>query len=207
LKAIKLANQIIQRFSGSQRVLIAIAGPPGSGKSTLAQKVCGELMQSGTKAMVVPMDGFHLDNSVLDQMGMRHRKGAPETFDAGGFIDHIRAIHENKQPIRIPGFDRGLDAVIDGDKMVDTSDRVILIEGNYLLLDEIPWTTLRRYFDMTIFINPGLGILQNRLVQRWLDFGLSQADAESRAFSNDIPNAERVLKNSIAADVLIGHAQ
>lgn len=199
-----LAAEIIRRASSVTRLVVAIAGPPGSGKSTLADDLRARLNEAGLNSAVVPMDGFHLDNAVLDRLGLRHRKGAPETFDGEGFVRLVAALRQNRVPVDVPVFDRALDRVVEGDCAIMPEQRIILVEGNYLLLNEVPWNRLPAMFDMTVFVDPGMDILKDRLVRRWLDNGHTREAAEQRALSNDVPNAQRVLDNSMTADIVIG---
>ena len=196
-----IAEIIIERAKARDRFLVAITGPPGSGKSTSADALRALLVERGLKAKVVPMDGFHLDNTILDKLGLRHRKGAPDTFDAEGFVELVGALRHTDQPVRIPGFDREQDRVVEDQYFVEPEDQIILIEGNYLLLRSEPWNRLLEHFDLTIFLNPGIEILERRLIQRWLDHDHTHEEAVQRARSNDIPNAEYVLENSARADI------
>jgi pantothenate kinase len=180
------------------RVLIAIAGPPGAGKSTLAEALADQV----AGAAVVPMDGFHLDNTVLEQRGLLARKGAPESFDAAGFLNMVTRLKRGEEVV-IPVFDRARDIAIAGARVIGPEQRVLLIEGNYLLLDRAPWNGLAGFWDLTIGIEVPLPELEARLVQRWRDHGLMQAAAVARAMSNDIPNAQLVVAGSVSADLMI----
>lgn len=199
-----LVAEIIRRAQLVTRLLVAIAGPPGSGKSTLADDLCARLNEAGMSSAVVPMDGFHLDNAVLDRLGLRHRKGAPETFDGEGFVRLVAALRQNRVPVEVPVFDRTQDRVIEGANKIMPEQRIVLVEGNYLLLNEVPWNRLPAMFDMTVFVDPGMDILKDRLVRRWIDNGHTPEAAEQRALSNDIPNAQRVMDDSVSADIVIG---
>ncbi len=201
----RLADHIIERAAGEDRFIVAIAGPPASGKSTLAEELSHRIdahCDEPTSA-VVAMDGFHLDNSVLDSRGLRHRKGAPETFDADGFVGMMRRIAANEQPVSVPGFDREVDAVVEDVQLIGRNHRIVLVEGNYLLLDSKPWFDLLPLFDLTVCLNPGIAEINDRLVQRWITHGHDPAGARQRAMSNDIPNAKYVLENSVPAELTI----
>jgi pantothenate kinase len=180
------------------RVLIAIAGPPGAGKSTLAAALADQV----AGAAVVPMDGFHLDNMVLEQRCLLARKGAPESFDAAGFLNMVTRLKRGEEVV-IPVFDRARDIAIAGARVIGPEQRVLLIEGNYLLLDRAPWNGLAGCWDLTIGIEVPLPELEARLVQRWRDHGLMQAAAVARAMGNDIPNAQLVVAGSVSADLVI----
>lgn len=184
--------------NAGQRVLVAVAGPPGAGKSTLAEGLAARI----DGAVVVPMDGFHLDNAILDARGLRARKGAPETFDVAGFAALLARLKTEAEVI-IPRFDRGLDLAVAGAAIVGPADRILIVEGNYLLLDEAPWRDLAAFWDLTVQIAVPMPELEARLVARWRGFGLSDAAAKARALGNDIPNAQRVLGQSVPADICV----
>lgn len=147
------------------------------------------------------MDGFHLDNAILDERGLRHRKGSPDTFDVDGFASLLaRLSSPSPVDVAIPIFDRSRDLAIAGARWVRSDTEVIIVEGNYLLLNRPGWRDLRDTFDVTVMLDAEPAILESRLVQRWLDHGLSASDARERAESNDLPNAQTVLTQSYPAD-------
>lgn len=189
---------IRSRAAGQDRYLVAIAGAPGSGKSTLAQHLAKEL---GPSAVVLPMDGFHLDNPCLEERGLLHRKGAPETFDAEGFVQMVKSIR-SQGAVSFPGFDRNTDRTVPNAGTIDESQAIVLVEGNYLLLDRPPWSDLENLFDLTVFIEVPSEELETRLVQRWLDHGLTPRQAKRRAQENDLRNADDVIDNSRDADLI-----
>lgn len=189
-----------------RRVLIGIAGAPGSGKSTLAESLPAlldpMLAKQGEASVVVPMDGFHLDNAVLDAHGLRAVKGSPQTFDVAGFAQLLRRVaNREEETLYVPVFDRSMDLARNASQEVSESHSVAIVEGNYLLLDQPGWCDLSDSFDCTIMLRVPLATLESRLVQRWLDHGLTEDEAQQRALSNDIPNARTVLAESIPADL------
>lgn len=198
-----VAERVHDALNGRPRLLVAIAGAPGSGKSTLAAEVARRLNAQRVPAEVVPMDGFHLDNAVLDARGLRARKGAPETFDSAGFLHLIRRLRAGGEVIA-PLFDRARDLAVAGAQVVPAAARVVLCEGNYLLFDEDPWRDLAPLWDLTVRLDVPLPELRQRLIQRWLDHGLSGAAATRRAESNDIPNAARVVDRALPAQLTLG---
>ncbi len=189
------------KAEGGGRLLVGIAGPPGVGKSTLADTLCTRLTDSGYEAAIVPMDGFHLDNDVLRQRGLLDRKGAPETFDAEGFVSLVARLRENRGPIAIPLFDREADCVRPDAQTITRSSRILLLEGNYLLLDRPPWSRIPPLLDLSVFISASMETLRSRLIHRWLEHGYDTIRAEKRAESNDIPNAKLVLEHSRSGDL------
>jgi pantothenate kinase len=196
-----LAATIFKRAARAKRFIVAIAGPPGAGKSTLAEKLCALLPEHS--AIVVPMDGFHYDNVILEERGLRSRKGAPETFDVAGFEHLLKRIRAGEPDIAIPVFDRNMELARAGAAIVGGDIKFILAEGNYLLLDEAPWFSLAPLFDLAVFIDVPRAELERRLLLRWNEQGRSDEDARSWVASNDLPNVDRVLKRRRAADLIV----
>ena len=203
LKLETIAEDVLRRAEGRSRFIVAIAGPPGAGKSTLADALCDALLARGETAAVLPMDGFHMDNGILKERGLLPRKGAPETFDVRGFLDIVSAVHKGGQEVLVPVFDRSREIAIASARAIAPETRFILAEGNYLLLDEAPWTTLSKSFDLTIFVGPSVDVLEERLRKRWQGYGLDEAAIHAKLFENDLPNGKRVIENARPADIRI----
>lgn len=197
--------QKINSFDASKRVLIAIAGPPGAGKSTLAEALV-DLVNSrldNALAAAAPMDGFHYDNLILDAEGLRARKGSPETFDASGFLAMVQRLKSFDTPVAIPVFDRSMDLSRASARLIEPRHRLLIIEGNYLLLDRPIWRDLRAFFDFKVMLRPSLQVIETRLIQRWLDHGYKPDEAHTKARGNDLANARIILAESVAADLTI----
>ena len=195
-----LAHLIRERSAGARRYMVAIAGAPASGKSTLAENLANTLSAGGEAAVVVPMDGFHFDDIILNARGQHPRKGAPFTFDVAGFDVLLKRIRSGEPDIAIPVFDRAMELSRAAAGIVGEEARIILVEGNYLLLKQPPWNRLRPLFDFSIFLNVPREELERRLIRRWLDHGFDMTYAVNWIASNDGPNIMEVITNSAAAD-------
>lgn len=187
------------------RTVLAIAGLPASGKSTLAESVVQKLNRESDRtvpeAALLPMDGYHLDNRLLESRGLLTRKGAPETFNAHGFCDAVKRLSSATRETFHPKFDRQMDLSIAQSIVIHPKTPIVVVEGNYLLLKSAPWNALREVFDATVFVCPTLDEILARLNQRWAKHGLDVEAATVRARGNDLPNAELILRESYEADM------
>ncbi|RXT52431.1 nucleoside/nucleotide kinase family protein [Bosea sp. Tri-44] len=200
-----IAARIVEQARGLSRIVVALAGPAGAGKSTLSEQLLAALPAG--EAALVPMDGFHFDNAVLDAMGLRNRKGAPETFDCAGLVATLRRIRSGEEAVAVPVFDREADLSRAGAAIVPADARFVLVEGNYLLLDRPPWTEILPLFDLTIFIEVAIAELDRRLLARWTDLGRSEEAARAWVEGNDLPNARLVIESSRQADIVWENAR
>jgi pantothenate kinase len=199
----RVIETILQKAAGRPRYLIAIAGPPGAGKSTLADRLCEATRAGGEAAEVLPMDGFHMDDSVLRLKGSYARKGAPDTFDVRGFLDIVRAVKNGEDEVLVPVFDRTRELAIAAARIIPVSARFVFVEGNYLLLDKAPWAALESQFDFSVMISPPVETLEARLMQRWLSLGLDEQAARAKTEGNDLRNGEFIRRHSRPADILL----
>ncbi len=188
-------------FTGKRR-LVALVGAPASGKSSLAKA----LTERDPGIQVVPMDGFHLDNAILSERGLAARKGAPETFDVAGFLHLVRRL-KTEDDVVFPLFDRSRDQSIAGAGAIRPETGTIIVEGNYLMLNQPRWRDLAPLWDLTVQIDVPLGELRQRLLHRWADHGFGPAEAATKADANDLPNATFVLENGLRCDVVVANGR
>jgi len=188
--------------AGGGRRLLAITGAPGAGKSTLAATLLDRL-PAGSAALV-PQDGFHLADTVLAQLRLSDRKGAPETFDANGFHALLVRLRTNDEPVvYAPEFHRDLETAVAGAIPVRRETPLVIVEGNYLLLDSVPWLLNRPLFDDTWYLGLPDETRQGRLIRRHEQYGKSAHDAAVWALGNDEQNAALVRDSARFADLLV----
>jgi pantothenate kinase len=183
---------------GKGRVMVAVAGPPGSGKSTVAAALVGRLSQA--RGVWVPMDGFHLSNEELARLGLAHRKGAPETFDAWGFVHLLGRLRAADELVYAPTFNRALEESIGSAIPVPPQADLVVVEGNYLLLPDEPWALARPLFDLAVYLQTPDETRLGRLLERARAGGRTEADAQDWVFRNDEANARIVAASRDRAD-------
>ena len=181
------------------RYFIALSGPPASGKSTISEKLVKDLTLKGHNSSILQMDGFHYDDQILKQKSLLLKKGAPETFDVMGFLNFLFRL-QNENEVAIPIFDRSLELSRSSAVIISKETRVVIVEGNYILLKTHPWRELHKFFNSTIMINTKHEILEKRLIERWRSFNIPEEEIKQKVFENDLPNGVNVIKNSILAD-------
>ena len=193
-----LLNKQIDNHSTS-RYFIALSGAPGSGKSTVSEKLVSDLNTVGHKSSILQMDAFHYDDQILKEKNLLLKKGAPETFDVMGLLNFINRL-EKESEVVIPVFDRSLELSRSSAVIISDDIKVVIVEGNYLLLKSHPWRELHKFFNSTIMVNCDEKILEERLIKRWENFNLSKEIINQKVYENDLPNGVYVLKNSISPD-------
>jgi pantothenate kinase len=199
----EIAQRLRHQAGPVSRYMVSIAGPPAAGKSTLASQLRDELTKQRESAIVVPMDGFHYDDAILNARGHRARKGAPYTFDVTGFEVLLKRIKAREPDIAIPVFDRVMELSRAGADIITDETKFILVEGNYLLLKSAPWKKLKPLFDFTLYIDVPEAELMRRLMQRWHELGFDEAYAKNWIANNDLPNIREIQANSAKADVVV----
>ena len=178
--------------------LLGLVGPPGVGKSTAAQLLADGL----PGAVVLPMDGFHLSNAELARLGRAERKGAPDTFDVDGFVALLRRIRAGiERPIYAPRFHRELEESIAGEVAVLPSTSVVIVEGNYLLLDSGGWEHVRPLLDVCWYLEAADDRARvQRLIDRHVAHGRSRSAATEWVERSDETNARIVASTRARAD-------
>jgi len=200
----QLLAAITARAGGSDRVIVALAGPPGSGKSTLAEALVAALnAKAPDMAAVLAMDGFHYDDLYLVPAGLRPRKGAPQTFDVCGLYHTLSRLRARDDAVAVPVFDRQIEIARAGARLIPAHVPVIVVEGNWLLLNQPPWTRLHPLYDLTAMVEVPEPVLRQRLAARWQGYELPEAEVTARLEANDLPNGRLVRDGSISADFRI----
>lgn len=196
---IEAARRVLN--GGRRRRILGLTGPPGAGKSALAEVIVAALTPN---AVLVPMDGFHLAQSQLARLGRQERKGAPDTFDAAGYVALLRRLRDLQEPtVYAPQFRRELEESIAGTIAIPREAALIVTEGNYLLLDVEPWAALRELIDEVWYLDPGKDIRIERLVARHVAYGKSLEAAQTWAYGSDQRNAVLVEQTRTRADRVV----
>jgi pantothenate kinase len=186
-----------------RRFVVGIAGPPAAGKSTLAAALRERINARARCAEIVAMDGFHLPDDVLRGRGMRDVKGAPDTFDANGYVAALARLRDDPGPRRLPTYDRARHAPVPGGVVFDRTITIVLTEGNYLLLDRGGWAGVRPLLDLAWYLDADPSELTPRLVARHMAGGRSAAEARRKTTASDLPNACLVATTIAAADAVV----
>lgn len=201
-----LARDAIALASDSARAILGVAGSPGAGKSTFVDALLASIraVKGDDWVAHIPMDGFHLADAQLDRIGARGRKGAPDTFDAAGYAHLLERVRqETDDPVYVPGFDRTLEQPLAAALVVLPTARLVVTEGNYLLLDDPGWTRARRAMDAVWFVTSDETMRVERLVARHIQFGKTPHEARTWVASTDQRNAELVAGTVANADRVI----
>jgi pantothenate kinase len=187
--------------ASGRRAILGIAGPPGGGKSTLAALVTAGV---GEDAVLVPMDGFHFAQVELVRLGRRDRMGAPDTFDAGGYVALLERLRAGKdETVYAPAFRRELEEPIAGAIAVPPGVPLVVTEGNYLLLDGGGWSAVRALLDEAWYVDMDEDTRLRWLIQRHVEFGKSPEAARAWVLRSDEANAALVAATRERADVVV----
>ena len=182
-----------------RRAVLGLAGPPGAGKSTLAVRLVQAL---GEAAVVVPLDGFHLHDDELARLGRGDRKGAPDTFDVAGYVALLRRLR-SEDTVYAPAFDRDRELSLAGAIPVLPEHRLVVTEGNYLLLEEPGWRDVRPLLDECWYVDLDPAVRVGRLVDRHVRHGRTRSAAEAWVARSDEANARLVVRSRGRADLVV----
>ncbi|GHF12547.1 nucleoside/nucleotide kinase family protein [Amycolatopsis deserti] len=183
-----------------RRSILGIVGAPAAGKTTLARGLADAL---GNRAVVVGMDGYHLAQVELQRLGRTERKGAPDTFDAYGYVSLLRRIKETKETVYAPLFRREIEEPIAGAVCVPPDVPLVITEGNYLLVDDEPWSDVRGLADEVWYLRPDEKERIERLVTRHRRYGRTLVEARARALGSDQRNADLIETTASRADLVL----
>jgi len=214
-----LIDELVEKgraLPSDQRFILGLVGDPGAGKSTTARLLV-EGVNSKIKdvAIVVPMDGYHRYNAELRQLNLFELKGVPDSFDAEAFVAMLQSLRHqcvpNKPghtaPIGVPAFDRAIEEPEQNAIQVKVEHKIIVVEGNYLLLDRPPWNKIPPLLDECWFIESERGVIEERLLARHIRGGRDAAAARAKMESTDLPNADLIEATKCRAQRVIALAQ
>jgi len=203
----RLVPHILQMVSESHnhRIAVGLAGGPGAGKSTLAAELVTVINATHPGiAALVPMDGFHIRHDKLQSMGEVERKGAPHTFEGAAFVDFLHHLKMATGPVSGPGYSRKIEDTVPDAFTVQPEARILVVEGNYLLLTEGAWAGVKPMLDYSVFLDVPRELVKARLLKRHGEEGLFTPERnEAHIERNDLPNYDLVTQSQDRADVVI----
>jgi pantothenate kinase len=179
--------------------IIGIVGPPGSGKSTVAEGLSDQI---SSPHALVPMDGFHYPQDTLRALGRRDRMGAPDTFDTEALTELLAQVARRTHPVVFPEFDRTIEEPIPGSITVMPDDEIVVLEGNYLLVEDADWSRIGKLLDASVYIDIPEDLRLERLIRRHVDFGKSLAEATEWVMRVDQANARVIEETRVRATAL-----
>lgn len=200
-EAVARARLLADSATPFRRVVLGITGPPGAGKSTLAAHIAASL--GPDVAAVVPMDGFHLADPLLHELGRHSRKGAPDTFDAEAYADVLGRLRDRTREAFAPLFDRARETAEVGALRVPPGLPMVVTEGNYLLLADGPWRQVAGLLDECWYVELDDEVRRRRLMARHEAHGHPPQEARLRTLGSDEANALYIERTRQAADAIV----
>jgi pantothenate kinase len=196
-----LHEEAVALLARSGRTALGIAGGPGTGKSTLAQQLAASL---GPDAAYVPMDGFHMKHAKLESLGTAADKGMPHTFEGAAFAQFLAALKSATGPMSGPGYSRKIEDVVEDAFTVPATTRLLIVEGNYILLSMAPWWRVRPLLDRAVYIEVARETVRARLMKRHAEEGLFSAERNRAHIERvDLANYDLVVRSRPQADIAI----
>lgn len=194
-----------EALAGDDRVVIGLAGGPGVGKSTLATQLVAALnAKTPGVAAYVPMDGFHMRHAKLVALGTDKDKGMPHTFEGEAFAQFLATLKATKTDVKGPGYSRAIEDVVEDQFTVPASAKVLVTEGNYLLVASSPWWQVRPLLDYAAFIEVPRETVRMRLLKRHAEHGLfTEARNREHVERVDLANYDLVGRSRRRADVVL----
>ncbi len=201
--SVALVESIRDLLVPGHRCFIGVVGAPGAGKTHLTRFLQREV--SDVVVSIVPMDGFHLANDVLEALGRRQYKGRPDTFDVAGFLNLLDRLEQRETgPVYAPRFVREIEEPIAGSLAVPADAELVIVEGNYLLVDAPPWDAVAPRLAATYYLDTPEPVRMERLLVRHRrTYG--QTGAADWIERVDRPNSAIVEATRPRADVLVAH--
>lgn len=187
------------------RRILALAGGPGTGKSTLAALLVARLAGNDPRrAALVPMDGFHMRHAKLEALGTVAEKGAAHTFEAEAFVSFVRTLRDARTTVIVPGYSRAIEDVVENVGSLSQEIKLLVIEGNYLLLPEEPWAGLKALFDLSVYLEVPREKVRARLLKRHAEHGLfTEARNRAHVETVDLANYDKVARSRSRADLAV----
>ena len=185
----------------SPRFILGIVGKPGVGKSTFTDYLRERL--SRELVAILPMDGFHMSNEELIELGRRERKGSLDTFDVDSFIQTLAQVKKCEGDVRFPIFKREIEASIADAGVIPATAQLVIVEGNYLLHTESGWEDVASYLDETWYLTVDDQLRMQRLIARHIAFGKPAQDAKDWSEGTDEVNARIIQESESKADFVV----
>lgn len=200
----RIVEAVVRRArTGDPVRVLGLTGPPGTGKTTIAAELARTLPQAGISvAGLAPMDGFHMSNALLAARGLADHKGAPDTFDVGGYVALLGRVRRANGVVLAPDYRRDLHEPVAASLPIEV-DGVVITEGNYLGLELPGWADVRGLVDLLVYIDTPFDELASRLIERHMSFGRDRADAAHWVRTVDAANMALVERTKARADLVL----